>query len=98
MKTNTKPTRQVGRIRGKSVSTAGISVYPTHYMKTCDTPHTAHTANSVPYQGSTLRLLNYLPTGQAPLQFDLPECKIYLPDVVFMTPNQAGPTFPEMKI
>ena len=49
-------------------------------------------------QGSTLRLLNHLPTGQAPLQFDLPECKIYLPDVVFITPNQGGPTFPEMEI
>ena len=45
-------------------------------------------------QGSTLRLLNHLPTGQVPLHFDLPECKIYLPDVVFVTPNQGGPTFP----
>ena len=48
-------------------------------------------------QGSTLRLLNHLPTGQVPLQFDLPECKIYLPDVVFITTNQGRTTFPEKK-
>ena len=30
-------------------------------------------------QGSTLRLLHDLPTGQVPLQFDLPKSKFYLP-------------------
>ena len=50
-----------------------------------------------PMQGSTLRLLNHLPNGQVPFQFDLPASKIYLPDVVFVTPNQGGPTFPEKK-
>ena len=36
--------------------------------------------SSMGWQGSTLRFLNHLPTWQVPLQFDLPECKIYLPE------------------
>ena len=50
----------------------------------CTSCHNGDCANSVTpvmktSQGSTLRLLNHLPTGEVPLQFDLPESKFYLP-------------------
>ena len=32
--------------------------------------------------GLNIKALNHLPTGQVPLQFDLPECKIYLPETL----------------